>query len=432
MRWQSLFAWLRYRPSEEAEPFVLRENTADDIARAITDADSSRVQAMADDMKAGEKEKDSLASGGGEQTTEDDGRDGQTMKEGRSRGDGKEQSAQGTSHDAEDDILRMKQADFSLREDELAPVMLAYRHGFTQAEDVAVSRSLEENANALERLYHADRTDDLKLRFFTLKSTMKKGLLLAYIDGMVDAKLATQSVIEPLMIFAEERAVRSADVMAERIRRQFLPMMQTVEAKDFGMVVKVLNKGGGALFIEGSDTAFLLEMAGYPMRAVGKAQIEETVRGSQASFTESMRGNISQVRALIRSENLVAEVVTVGRINRKECAILSVDGIVNPSLVREMKRRIEGVTVDHVFDCGALMQFLTERRTQFPQMLTTERPDRTAEALMQGRVAILLDGDPFASVVPALLWIFSIVRRIMRCVRRVRSLCGCFAISVRS
>ena len=406
MRWQSLFAWLRYRPSEEAEPFVLRENTADDIARAITDADSSRMQAMADDVKAGEKEKDSLACGGGGQTTEDDGRDGQTMKEGRSRGDGKEQSAQGTSHDAEDDILRMKQADFSLREDELAPVMLAYRHGFTQAEDVAVSRSLEENANALERLYHADRTDDLKLRFFTLKSTMKKGLLLAYIDGMVDAKLATQSVIEPLMIFAEERAVRSADVMAERIRRQFLPMMQTVEAKDFGMVVKVLNKGGGALFIEGSDTAFLLEMAGYPMRAVGKAQIEETVRGSQASFTESMRGNISQVRALIRSENLVAEVVTVGRINRKECAILSVDGIVNPSLVREMKRRIEGVTVDHVFDCGALMQFLTERRTQFPQMLTTERPDRTAEALMQGRVAILLDGDPFASVVPALLWDF--------------------------
>ena len=68
MRWQSLFAWLRYRPSEEAEPFVLRENTADDIARAITDADSSRVQAMADDMKAGEKEKDSLACGGDEQT----------------------------------------------------------------------------------------------------------------------------------------------------------------------------------------------------------------------------------------------------------------------------------------------------------------------------------------------------------------------------
>ena len=152
MRWQSLFAWLRYRPSEEAEPFVLRENTADDIARAITDADSSRMQAMADDVKAGEKEKDSLACGGGGQTTEDDGRDGQTMKEGRSRGDGKEQSAQGTSHDAEDDILRMKQKDLSLREDELAPVMLAYRHGFTQAEDVAVSRSLEENANALERL----------------------------------------------------------------------------------------------------------------------------------------------------------------------------------------------------------------------------------------------------------------------------------------
>ncbi|MBQ5588277.1 MAG: spore germination protein, partial [Selenomonadales bacterium] len=302
--------------------------------------------------------------------------------------------------------LSAKEADFALREEELSPMMLAYRHGFVTAEGTAVSRSLEENASALGRLYHADRTDDLKLRFFTLKSTMKKGLLLAYIDGMVDPLLATQSVIEPLMMFAEERAVLSADVMRERIRRQFLPMMQTVEGTDFGAVVKVLNKGGGALFIEGSDTAFLLEMAGYPMRAVGKAQIEETVRGSQASFTESMRGNISQVRSLIRSENLVAEVVTVGRINRKECAILSVAGIVSPSLACEVKRRVEGVAVDHVFDCGALMRFLTEKGTQFPQMLTTERPDRTAEALMQGRVVILLDGDPFASIVPAVLWDF--------------------------
>lgn len=403
MRWQSMLTWLRYRPSDDTESFVLRENTADDVSHAIEKADSSRVQAMKDDAAAGKKEADRLAreekaAKGGKVRSDCEDK----SADGKARGTYEGQSADGKARD----ILRAKKRDFALRADELAPIMLSYRHGFAQTEDVAVSRSLEENANTLRRLYHADRTDDLKLRFFTMKGTMKKGLLLAYIDGMVDPMLATQSVIEPLMMLAEERAVRPSDEMAERIRHQFLPMMQTVEGTDFGAVVKSLNKGGGALFIEGSDTAFLLEMAGYPMRAVGKAQIEETVRGSQASFTESMRGNISQVRSLVRSENLVAEVVTIGRINRKECAILSIDGIVNPSLVCEMKRRMEGVTVDHVFDCGALMQFLTERSTQFPQMLTTERPDRTAEALMQGRVAILMDGDPFASIVPALLWDF--------------------------
>ncbi len=417
MRWQSMVAWLRYQPSEEPEPFILTEHTADEVSRAIAEADRSRMQAMADDIAAGKREKEKLCDG-----REDQSRDGEARSAGRSRDggdgrsagrslDGEGRSAERSRDDGEgraeeERILRMKRADFALREEELMPVGCAYRHGFTAAEDVAVSRSLEENANTLRRLYHADRTNDLKLRFFTLKSTMKKGLLFAYIDGMVDAMLATQSVIEPLMMLAEERAVQRADVMAERIRRQFLPMMQTAEGTDFGKVVTVMNKGGGALFIEGSDTAFLLEMAGYPMRAVGKAQIEETVRGSQASFTESLRGNISQVRSLVRSEDLVAEVVTIGRIARKECAILSVDGIVDPKLVREVKRRMEGVAVDHVFDCGALMQFLTERRTSFPQMLTTERPDRTAEALMQGRVVILTDGDPFAAIVPAFVWDF--------------------------
>jgi hypothetical protein len=184
MRWQSLFAWLRYRPSEETEPFVLRENTAGDVSRAIQDADLSRRQAIAGDAKTGESEKARLADTRGEQGGECD-----------------------TA------VLSAKEADFALREEELSPMMLAYRHGFVTAEGTAVSRSLEENASALGRLYHADRTDDLKLRFFTLKSTMKKGLLLAYIDGMVDPLLATQSVIEPLMMFAEERAVLSADVM---------------------------------------------------------------------------------------------------------------------------------------------------------------------------------------------------------------------------
>ena len=415
MRWQSVVGRLRYRPSEDAEMFVLRENTADDVSRAVQDADLSRRQAIENDRKAGAKEKERLSDARSRQSGDEraaDDRHGKPSAVGSHGGQSVGGRHGGRSHgrqsvsDTERDILRTKEADFALREEELSPILLAYRHGFVTAEGTAVSRSLEENANVLGRLYHADRTDDLKLRFFTMKSTMEKGLLLAYIDGMVDPLLATQSVIEPLMMLAEEQAVESAERMAERIRRQFLPMLQTVEGTDFGAVVKVLNKGGGALFVEGSDTAFLLEMAGYPMRAVGKAQIEETVRGAQSSFTESMRGNISQVRSLVRSEDLVAEVVTVGRINRKECAILSVAGIASPALVREVKRRVEGVAVDHVFDCGALMEFLTEKRTQFPQMLTTERPDRTAEALMQGRVAIVLDGDPFVSIVPAVLWDF--------------------------
>ncbi|MBQ5832758.1 MAG: hypothetical protein IIW43_04700, partial [Selenomonadales bacterium] len=72
MRWQSLFAWLRYRPSEETEPFVLRENTAEDISRAIQDADLSRRQAMAGDAKTGESEKARLADMRGEQGGERD------------------------------------------------------------------------------------------------------------------------------------------------------------------------------------------------------------------------------------------------------------------------------------------------------------------------------------------------------------------------
>lgn len=374
---QKILDWLWYRPREDEPSFILAENTAEDVEAAIRQAERERQKERRKDLCIGAEEGIRLA---------------RFVKE--------------TASGAARDVCRAKLTDFAKREEELQAMQLAYRHGFVHAEDVRVSVSIEENADILRRLYHADRTDDLKLRFFTMKGTMEKGLLLAYIDGMVDAKLVTQSVLEPLMLLAQDEAAAAADVMAERIRRQFLPMMQAVEAADYGMVTKTLNKGGGALFIEGSASAFLLEMPGYPSRSVGKAEIEETVRGSQAAFTESMRGNISQVRSMLRSEDLVAQVVVVGRINRKECAILSMDGIANPALVREVKRRVEGVAVDHVFDCGALMQFVTTSLPQFPQSLTTERPDRTAEALMQGRTVIMLEGDPFAAILPVSLWDF--------------------------
>lgn len=370
MKGKSAIAWLRYRPPKEEERFILAENTNRDIASAVCSAEKRREKQKREDIAVGRREKaivESLGTG---------------------------------------DEASVRRTDWQKREAELRPILLAYRHGFLDAKSVRVSHSLAENAEELRARYHAERTDDLKLRFFTFRSTMENGLLFVYLDGMVDAKLTTEAVITPLMLLADEAAVVTADVMAKRLKNKFLPMMQSVEGADLGAVVTVLNKGGGALFLEGYDKAFLLELVGYPSRSVGKAEIEETVRGSQAAFTESLRGNISQVRSILRSEDLVAQVLTVGKINRKECAILSMEGIVNPSLVREIKRRVEGVAVDHVFDCGALMQFLTAQETQFPQILTTERPDRTAEALMQGRVAIVLEGDPFAAILPVALWDF--------------------------
>lgn len=372
MSWKKMIARLRYHPPKEEELFYLEENTAEDVQAAICWAEEKREKMRQEDLMIGKREKEAL-----------DARDIQA-----------------------EEIIKVKRADWQARETELEPILLGYRHGFIKSSSVSVSHSIRENAELLRALYHAERTQDLKLRFFTLRSTMETGLMFAYLDGMVDAKLTADAVMMPLMLLADEEDVVSADEMAERVRRRFLPMMQSVEGRDFGTVTTTLNKGGGVLFVEGCDKAFLLELVGYPRRAVGKAEIEETVRGSQAAFTESMRGNISQVRSMLRSENLVAEVVTVGGINRKECALLSVAGIANPSLVKEIKRRITDVAVDHVFDCGALMQYMTTSQTQFPQTLTTERPDRTVEALMQGRVVILLEGDPFAAILPVALWDF--------------------------
>jgi len=119
---------------------------------------------------------------------------------------------------------------------------------------------------------------------------------------------------------------------------------------------------------------------------------------------ESLRTNTTMIRRIINNENLVIENIPIGEISKTNCAVCYISNITNNDLVAEIKYRLNNLGVDSIVSSGQL-EHLIEVSNQYsiPQVLSTERPDKATKYMLEGRVAVLINGNPYCLVMPATL-----------------------------
>lgn len=286
----------------------------------------------------------------------------------------------------------------------LLPVFQAYSRERTPL-DQAVSTSLEENRLTLERLYNFPANKDLVMRKITLPATPPVPAILFFVDGLIDKDTINLAILQPLMLLGDAGRRLYDGRLTSRLVTEYLPSNQIRIAKTLRDVLDSLNLGDTAVFLDGVDEAVLVETKGQEHRSIDRPQIEQSVRGSQSAFTEMLRVNTGLVRAILRTCDLTTEISNIGARSNTLCAVMYLHSVINPLLVQEIKRRLDGIKVDHISSTGELMLYLIDHPLlPFPQVLSTERPDRVAAALLEGRLAVLLDGSPFAIVLPISLF----------------------------
>jgi len=155
------------------------------------------------------------------------------------------------------------------------------------------------------------------------------------------------------------------------------------------------------LFIDKCSEALIMETRGFEKRNIDRPITEQVVKGSQEGFTENLRTNITLLRRIIKNEKLITEIIPTGSLHKGNCAILYIEGITNPKIVKEVRRRIKKIDTDFIAGNGMLEQLIEDDYLMpFPQVVSTERPDRAASFLAEGQVVIITEGDPFAIAVP--------------------------------
>ncbi len=263
--------------------------------------------------------------------------------------------------------------------------------------DEKISKDIDENIDLIKTAFNAKNNKDIIIREFTVGGKLRA--FISYIDGMVDRVTINDFIIKPLLL--SEKKYMENRCSLDTIMQQVIETNQANKINKTEEMIYEILVGNTCLYVEGCDYCVSSETKGYEKRAVSTPQTEGVVRGSQEGFTENLRTNVTLIRRIIKNKDLTTEFVKIGRRSHNQCAVMYIDGLINPAIVAEIKRRIQSLDTDFIPGSGVLEQFIEENPWSIiPTILSTERPDRAASHIMEGRAVMIAEGTPFALVVP--------------------------------
>ncbi|ACV63708.1 GerA spore germination protein [Desulfofarcimen acetoxidans DSM 771] len=269
---------------------------------------------------------------------------------------------------------------------------------------IKIDTCLETNKKILKLLYGLPKNKDVVIREFTLGTTPEIQGFLVFIDGLTD-KALQDMLLKTLMLQTKEKHLGPDANNAEFMIKNLIPGNQVNTYNNYRKVLDAINYGETAIFLENLSHAITVETKGWEHRAVSRTMVEQIVRGPQEAFTETLRANTALIRKMLKNENLITEMIPAGVRNHGNVAIMYINNLANPMLVKEVKKRVASIKTDLLTDSGLLEQFIEDHPYNLnPQVIATERPDRVTALLIEGRVAIIVNGSPFVLIVPTTMF----------------------------
>ncbi len=257
----------------------------------------------------------------------------------------------------------------------------------------SISESLAENLAFAEQIYSLPQNSDIKVRKFTVGNLSSAFLI--FVEGLVRDDTIGNHILAPLMLLPQE------NVSTEKVMNTLILNNQVTLLETFSEVADEVNLGNCILLVDGITTAFSVDVKGWDRRGIDAPITEHVIYGPHEGFNENFKVNTALIRKNLRNQNLICETLSLGKQSKTPCALLYIKNVTNRALVREMRRRLQNIDADFVYQAGEVEQFIEDKSFSLsPQLLTTERPDKTAAALVEGKVAVIVHGSPFALIAP--------------------------------
>ena len=222
-----------------------------------------------------------------------------------------------------------------------------------------------------------------------------------FIDGMIASDLAHEHILKPLTTGAELKSLHDGRAVVDAILRGGLYHGQRKLCETLDDAMTELLFGSVLVVFDDCALAVAFDAKGFEKRAIAEPTNENVLKGSRESFVEIMRVNTSIVRRHIKSEELKVRQLTLGRRTNTSVAVLYMDGIVNAETLNRVIKQLESVEIEGLTTAGQFETLLYGKRfTLFPQAIYTERPDKLAGCLLEGRIGLIIDGLSIAYITP--------------------------------
>lgn len=256
-----------------------------------------------------------------------------------------------------------------------------------------VTNSLDDNITYLKAVFQ-DSDDIVWYSFRTL--AQQSGLLL-YSAVTVDIQYISQTVLPQISLINRSPDANSRNSFAD------LLSLTGQNSRDWKTIIPGIAAGQSLILVDGFSEGFLAETSDIQARRVDKPDTEALVRGPLEAFVERLPANLSLIRNRFKSSALKINYYTLGESSQTSVALVYIDQKADPEVLQEIRRRLTSTGLASIQDSAYLSEFLVKQTlTPFPLIQSTERPDKVVACLEHGQIAVLVDGSPFALMLPTI------------------------------
>lgn len=260
-----------------------------------------------------------------------------------------------------------------------------------------ISNSIEDIKKKLNAVF-SDCSDFIIRECILKRDKIDLIVLVVFIEELIDINILNRDIIKPISNLEITEAGTTLKIIKQNIVSSSIK-----ELYDFNIAVDDILSGNAILFIDGETTAFNLSIRNLKGREPDVPETEINILGPKHSFVEIITTNILLLRRIVKHPNLKVETLQIGSITKTEVAVIYIKGIANERIVNEVRTRLNKIKTDAIMASGYLEQFIEDEPfTLFPQVGNSERPDKVAANILEGRVGIICDGTPYVLTVPFL------------------------------
>ncbi|WP_258000309.1 spore germination protein [Bacillus sp. Marseille-P3661] len=270
-----------------------------------------------------------------------------------------------------------------------------YKNSKSDQENPLLLSELDKNIKRYKELFGDD--SDFSIRYLQGDN---RTIAIMFIDSLVEKDTIDHYVIHPL-----NRQLTSEVFTFDNLILSITKLKELTKHKE---LVEHLLLGYTIILMDGQTRAYAAETTGGERRPVSESTVETVVRGPRESFNESMISSIGLIRKRLKTPKLKVYKKSIGKETKTSIAVLSIDGIAKDKIVKEVISRIDKLDIDGILESLYIEEMIEDPNgyTPFPTVFNSERPDRIAAGLLEGRIAIIVDGTPVVLLVPATIGLF--------------------------
>jgi spore germination protein KA len=265
-----------------------------------------------------------------------------------------------------------------------------------QLEKKLLSKSLDKNIKTLKELFADD--DTLVTRYVTNNYAKNINYYIAYVDPLVNSFTVNEDIIKPLM----HSQIQQGENI-EFLLQQVILISEAKKVNNYLDIVNSITYGDTVLLAEGSEEALILNTKGFAARGIAEPDNEKVLSGPREGFAEALLPNLCLIRRRLRTNDLKLKYYTLGTRTNTTVCICYLNSLVNHDLLQNFTQRLTNIDIDGVLDTQYIKEFLKDSPySLFRTIGSTERPDSVVAKLLEGRIAIFLDGTPVVLTIPYL------------------------------